>query len=200
MFTPDPAWAKARTLSDLAELTAQWLEGRLPNQPSYPRPVDVDEHAAPGLTAALIACNRGGLLTVTSQAAVQTHEGHQLAAVAGFADEDVAARIADAVGRDGQFWISGHEQLSHNENGPAIYGFPLPVTWHRGNVVTHFGGELEDDEVQEMFPTCDEELVLLDVATSYYLAIVDPVPGSNALWPFLESVHTLSRLPEGGPR
>jgi hypothetical protein len=94
-LTPDdrPRWAAARTLADLGELTAQWLEGRIDSQPGYYGRVDVDEDKVPGLTETLILLNRAGFLTNGSQAGFDgkgfdNARWQQLAAVTGFASKE----------------------------------------------------------------------------------------------------------------
>jgi hypothetical protein len=61
-------WQRAESVQDLCDLTVRWLRGEIPSQPGYYGPVDVDEDDAPGLTDALMALNRIGFWSRTSQA------------------------------------------------------------------------------------------------------------------------------------
>ena len=40
-------WAAARTLADLGELTARWLEGRIASQPGYAANYGPDQRRSP---------------------------------------------------------------------------------------------------------------------------------------------------------
>jgi len=93
-------WASARTLADVGELTAQWLEGEISERPGYCGPPD-DETAS--LIPALAACNRAGYVTDGSQPGGSGwYEGthwEQRAAVEGFADVETWVRLQDACER-----------------------------------------------------------------------------------------------------
>lgn len=83
-------WAEARTLGDLGELTAQWLEGRLSLHPLYgdsPDPETAD------LVASLGSFNRNGYVTTFSQPGELVEDGAQRAAVEGMCTEEIASRI-----------------------------------------------------------------------------------------------------------
>ncbi|MFD6360181.1 DUF6919 domain-containing protein [Streptomyces roseolus] len=58
-------WRDARSIADLGECMASWLEGRIPARPGYldSRPDQETLHLVPNL----VALNRGGLVTVDSQ-------------------------------------------------------------------------------------------------------------------------------------
>ena len=67
MSTADrQAWEAARTLADLGELTAQWLEGAIASQPAYTPGCGPDPETAP-LIPVLACCNRAGYVTNGSQ-------------------------------------------------------------------------------------------------------------------------------------
>ena len=177
-----PRWAAARSLPELAELTAQWLEGRIASQPGYYGEVDVDEDLAPGLTVTLIACNRAGFLTNSSQAGcldevTETGRWTQLAAVTGFAGRKLAERLAAAVAADGRFRI---------EHGcMELLGPGITVTWRNGRPYTRFGGRMHRTTLRnELYGGCDG-LALVDVAWSQQVTVYDPEPGRNELWAWL---------------
>src|ERR1700678_2550864 len=94
------AWASARTLADLGELTAQWLEGGIISQPGYAPGCGPDEETVP-LIPILATLNRAGFVTSGSQPgdAGYGSEGtgwQQRAAVEGFADAALLVRLSDA--------------------------------------------------------------------------------------------------------
>jgi len=86
-------WASARTLPDLAELTAQWLEGRIKSQPGYADGWGPDEETLPHVPV-LAAANRAGFLTCNSQSA----DGRLEAWVTGFVSDEALARLRVACG------------------------------------------------------------------------------------------------------
>jgi hypothetical protein len=88
------AWASARTLADVGELTAQWLEGKIRSQPGYQANCGPEPETR-GLIPVLAACNRAGFVTSCSQPGMAlTREGReQRAAVQGFAWPGTAERL-----------------------------------------------------------------------------------------------------------
>jgi hypothetical protein len=67
-MSPEDAarWRAARTLADLGELTAQWLEGKIASIPTVMPGCGPGEESAE-LIPVLAACNRAGYVTTTSQ-------------------------------------------------------------------------------------------------------------------------------------
>ncbi|MDQ3275031.1 MAG: hypothetical protein M3Q39_08390 [Actinomycetota bacterium] len=96
------AWYRARSLADLGELTARWLEGGIGSRPGYqPRcGPDVETRR---LIPTLAALNRGGYLTNSSQPGEAPTVGYdgrlwsQRAAVSGFTDRATLDRIHAAM-------------------------------------------------------------------------------------------------------
>lgn len=90
------AWQSARNLADLGELTAQWLEGRIGQQPGY---LDGPAGETLPLVPVLARLNRAGFVTTGSQPASTESPGYdgaiwrQRAAVEGFAGGYVTADI-----------------------------------------------------------------------------------------------------------
>jgi len=92
-MTPEDSerWGTARTLTDLGELTAQWLEGKIGSVPGTMPGCGPDEETAE-LIPVLAACNRAGFVTVVSQPGEEPALGYdgqiwtQRAALEGFAD------------------------------------------------------------------------------------------------------------------
>jgi hypothetical protein len=176
-----PRWEAADTLEDLAELTIAWLTGEMKSQPFYFGPVDVDEAKAPGLTAALVACNRAGLLTNDSQAGFDGAGADgarwtQLAAVTGFMHEDRAVRLAELAAADGRFNV-------RYDGLPRLLP-RIPVTCRNGEGHTWYGGGPNAELADELYGECNPGAVD-DVTWSSQVTVWDPVPGRNGLWEFL---------------
>lgn len=96
-------WRHARTMPDVGELTAQWLEGRLPGRPAYyGRPDEGIRH----ITFPLTVVNRAGYVTDAFQPQdrgvnVDGTRWVQRAAVAGFADDNVRDRLVRLADKHG---------------------------------------------------------------------------------------------------
>lgn len=179
-----PRWAAAEDLPDVAELTAQWLEGTIRSQPGYYGQVDVDEQDAPGLTAALITCNRAGFPTRDSQAGCAgqtTSYGHwvQLAAVTGFADCDVADRVHAAVKADGRFRMIPDFDLDDDLNDGVV------ITWCDGRPYTRYARLCDEGTIRNEFYDGVSDAAVRDILWSLEVTVYDPVPGRNDLWAFL---------------
>lgn len=100
MTTHQELWLYARTLEDLGNLTADWLEGvngylpaYFPGEDGMIRPADETAPLIPYLARA----NRNGYVTTDSQPGVALADGcGQRASVDGFCTRDTAERIQDA--------------------------------------------------------------------------------------------------------
>ncbi|HEU0143684.1 MAG TPA: hypothetical protein VFQ47_02755 [Nitrososphaera sp.] len=86
-------WLEARTLDELGELTARWIEGTLPYYPFYGGTIDPETEP---LQDKLAYFNRNGLVTTFSQPAEPLDEEGfaQRACVKGYAREELAKRLA----------------------------------------------------------------------------------------------------------
>ena len=136
-------WRTARTLPDLRELTARWIEGDLGEQPAYHGPSDIED---PEMVPVLAALNRAGYMTTGSQAAGVSLGGNgehweQLAAVEGFADEGTARRIVVGAA------AAGLTSVVHAPPPPwwspgFRFAQAVTVTWLNGQPYTMFGARL----------------------------------------------------------
>jgi len=86
-------WGNARTLLDLGELVARWLEGRLQKTPWYDFPPDEETEAIAEWLARL---NRAGLVTDGSQPgmSLDSYGCAQRAFLTAYTSEVVAKRVA----------------------------------------------------------------------------------------------------------
>lgn len=176
-------WADTHHLHDVAERTAQWLEGTLKSQPGYFGPCDVDEDDVPGLTDVLIACNRGGFLTRNSQAGFDGtgYDGahwEQLAAVTGYAHELGLDRLRRL---DGRYGLIAHEGVGRRRHR----GKGVVVTWAGRLPFTEFGAQY--DGVGFEFDGCGPDAVA-DLERAFQVTVYDPTPGRNSLWADLLAV------------
>lgn len=182
------AWASAQTLADLGELTALWLEGRIRQQPGYAGPVDVDEDDAPGLTAALIACNRAGYVTSGSQAGFDGHDDDgtywvQYAAVTGYADDPTLQRLIGCLSGS-PFEVCAWAAAQRR----PLFGWGRDedcchVTYRDGIPVTGFGRHSVAD-VAGIYAGSGDAAVDAAVA-AWQVTVYDPEPGRNDLWQVL---------------
>lgn len=171
-----PLWAAAESVTDLGDLTARWLAGEIQSQPGYYGPVDVDESDAPGLTEALIACNRAGFLTNSSQCGFDGLDQRgdrwtQLAAVTGFMDGEASRRLAWTI-RDYGFAAARFSSWDR----------PVVVTWLNGRAMTRFHAGFTRRVVSgEMYDGCSRKAISA-VMRADMLTVWDPDPGRNTLW------------------
>jgi hypothetical protein len=182
-------WRAARTLQDLADLTAAWLAGEIRSQPGYYGRVDVDEDRAPGLTAALVACNRAGFLTRTSQAGYVGPGYHGatratvLAAVYGYTDRDTAQRLFSA-----SVWAPTRVHVFIHPIGAGRLGEDArEVSWADDRATCSFGGCVPVGYLLDEFAGCSRH-VIDALAHAWSVTVLDPEPGRNTLWAWLSEV------------
>lgn len=168
------AWGSARTLAELGELVAQWLEGTLSEWPGYVGPVDVDESDAPGLTAALVALNRAGVVTYHSEAGVVVDDEdgrpawYQCASIAGFAEWSTAERLRADLGAAGY----------HVELMPVR---PRVGRARTGDVMI----QLSRARIRRMWRWCSGEAIDALIRAAQ-VTVRERSPGRNELWTELE--------------
>lgn len=183
-------WANAGTLAELGEVTARWAEGRIKYHPGgYDRgPAEETQRLIP----ALVALNRSGFVTYSSQPAVGPMWGfngqvwQQRAAVDGLCDTETADRIETAcataglkVIRNGPAgWRTRYDRTeictAARPRSEAGYDFNdgEPYDAH-----TSFGAHLSRREMRFIFDGyCADE-----VCDAEQVTIIDPVWGRNAL-------------------
>lgn len=184
-------WQAARTLSDLGELTAQWLEGGLRSQPGYMPNCGPDPETTE-LIPVLARLNRAGYVTNGSQPGVEGVGftggwARQRAAVEGFTSATHASQIETIAERAGLIVLCtpapqpkrGLARL-RSDRGPQV-----TVSEVDGTPYTGFGGmgysdlELHAEELNdEAFGT---------LLASWNVTVADPEWGRNdLLWPTLD--------------
>ena len=167
------SWREARTLSDLGELTALWLEGRIGSQPGYAPGYGPDPETVP-LIPVLAAANRSGYLTTASQPgedgpSSRGERWEQRAAVEGHvADRALLDRLVRDARRAGLLTsvAAGH----------------IVVTRVDGRDYTAFGLELKRRDMNLAWAGISHQ-ARAEVDQSTRLTIVDPTYGpSDRLW------------------
>jgi hypothetical protein len=185
-----PQWAVARTLADLGELVAQWLEGSIPTQPGYHG--GPDEETAP-LVPTLAAADRAGYVTYSSQPGFDGpgyngERWQQRAAVEGLvADEQVAARLVRAAEGAGlrAAALPASRWRCRQATAATVTrsGWPGSVTWLPR---TGFGVQLSRRELASMYDGCSRDAVRA-VQAAWQVTLVDPQWGpGDRLWDLLD--------------
>lgn len=177
-------WQSATTLSDLGELTAQWLEGRIPSQPGYSPGYGPDPETD-DLIPVLAAVNRSGFVTECSQPGEDCtgYDGahwRQRAAVEGFADErtlDWLATFMDVAGVDIRWSKPRRKSFDHST---CIW-----VTEREGRGCTGFGTVMSAAQVESQYDDCSPAAIAA-LQDAWQVTIVDLEWGRNdRLWPAL---------------
>ncbi len=192
-------WKSARTVADLGELMALWLEGEIDSRPGYqPRfgPDDETKHIVPTLAA---LC-RAGYVTTSSQPgfAGTGADGlwwEQRAAVElVVVDDDLFHRLVDAATAAGMF-VRVHD---HSRGRRPEY--PVAATLRDGEVVTAFGGRIGRADMAIQWPGLDRHLYD-QVAHGKYVSIVAPEYGTagERLWVVLDFLTGLRREDPANP-
>ena len=187
-------WAAARTLADLGELTARWLEGRISSQPGYYGAADIED---PAMIPVLARLNRAGFVTVSSQqgSSGPGYDGahwRQRAAVDGFADESAALRIIRAVAP-----VQGLVTVSFPPSTLPRRRFrcdkELPVTWRECEEYTWFGQQVPRREIRSRrvgWGACSRA-ARNALCSAWQVSVIDLEWGRNdLLWDVLDDALT----------
>lgn len=171
-------WQSARTLDDLCELTAMWLEGELQQTPGHLGP-PMPETAE--ITAELIAANRAGFLTWGSQPGEDWDLGWcQRAAVTGFVPESRIIAVRRALNIRGLWFIEAKAPRRRTDSGSAMV-----VTFGPDGPVTGFGHRIASKDLRWELGICHPDAVA-QVCDAWQVTVIDPAPGRNdRLWPAL---------------
>jgi hypothetical protein len=174
-------WAEARTLSDLGELTARWLEGAIDYQPAWEsaRP---DAETEP-LVAVLALANRRGFVTHFSQPGANPDpaRNQQRAAVSGFSTEEGIDRLENtALGTD--LVVLAYPP------GRRLDGHQLPIAMLDGVACRWAGAEMSFDAIQEYYRgDCHPDAVTA-LHQAWQATLIDPHWGRNdLLWDRLQA-------------
>ncbi|MEW2615179.1 hypothetical protein AB0937_34345 [Streptomyces sp. NPDC047880] len=178
-------WAAARTLSDLGELTAQWLEGSLATLPGGAYRGGPDEETGP-LVPVLAALNRSGFVTLQSQPgcdgpAFDGRRWQQRAAVMCLTDAAGLQQLTRTARGAGLLLAA------HRADRPGPVRDILVTTWG-GNGHTGFGGRLRKSHIRREYAGCHRDAVRA-AQDAHQVTLVDPCWGRDTLlWPELSKL------------
>lgn len=178
------AWRDARSIGDLGQLMAQWLEGRIPSWPGYDGPFGQEEQdGARHLIPTLAAVNRGGFVTTDSQPAYQGrgYDGaywRQRAYVTGIVDSrsPLMDRLQQAATSAGMTVVRGTRRPST----------PVVFTERDGQPHTGISTKLRRDQLARDWHGIGRSAMRELRVHGVHLTLMDPVWGrDDRLWPAL---------------
>jgi hypothetical protein len=183
-------WQGARTLADLGELTAQWIEGKIGSQPGYHGTTDIE---SPEMVPVLAAVNRAGYVTIQSQRGCDGpgFDGArwtQRAAVEGFASHELAERIWSGAP------LNLHVIDRCDKHLPRVRissRYAVTCTWREREERTSFGHHLSRRHLRDPHvgygilaaPALDA------LCSAHQVTVIDLEPGRDSvLWDFLAGI------------
>jgi hypothetical protein len=181
-------WQYARTMADLGELVACWLEGSVASQPGYCGPSDIED---PALVPLLARLNRSGFVTTGSQIG-EIIEGdggtraEQRAAVEGFAGPEMTSALILAADDAGVIAIV--RDPASLPRWRYRYDRAVTVTTVNGRRMTGFGVQVPRSHIRSPvlgYGICHPDAVRA-LCEAWQVTVIDPEPGRNdTLWPAL---------------
>ncbi|MER6807498.1 hypothetical protein ABT319_36645 [Streptomyces sp. NPDC000678] len=180
-------WKSARTVLDLGELMALWLEGEIASRPGYQPRFGPDEETA-HLVPTLAALCRAGYVTTCSQPgfAGTGADGlwwEQRAAVElVVTDPALFHRLVDAAHAAGLT-----VRINDHRRDGGVQEQPVVVTTRDGEPFTAFGGRISRADMAIQWPGLDRGLYD-QVAHGTYVSVVAPEWGTagERLWVILD--------------
>lgn len=183
-------WPSARTLADLGECTARWLEGTLETHPGYCGRPDAETAE---IVDALTFLNRHGLLTTGSQPGLFDRHGKQRAVLHGLCDRATAEYLAGILDEAGMVVaIAGPGRFRKTVGH-------LPASVRTDGTVCASWGVLESsrEEAAVFASGAAHRSAVRAVRRAWRLSVVDPQWGrGDLLWGTL--VGALSTTTPGG--
>ncbi|MYV42902.1 hypothetical protein GT030_29565 [Streptomyces sp. SID1328] len=174
-------WVAARTLPELGDLMALWLEGELPFSPGYGGGPDEETTE---LIPALVAANRAGFLTDQSQPGYDgpgfdRMRWQQRAAVSGLVgDEELLNRLRRAAESAGLLVLISHPRLLPHGKGAIC-------TTRGFRPHTAFGEYMPPRLLRHIWRGISRA-AMSDVLNAWQVCLIDPEIGRNdRLWPLL---------------
>lgn len=177
------AWAEARTVADLSQLMARWLDGDLKSWPGNAPGYGPDDETR-SLVPALAAANRAGFLTTCSQpgsdrAGFDGAHWRQRAAVEGLvADADMLRRVQRAAQRHGLRVTTGGQWTG--------------VTDRNGELITVFGQRIDDRIRRSTWPGI-HRVAYRAVVAAQQVTVVHPVWGPSGTGPLQRFLEEMAR-------
>lgn len=169
-------WDDARTLQDLGELTAMWLEGEIEGHPiGGPGGCDDETDA---LVPVLTQANRAGYVTTNSQPGkTLTGAFGQRATVSGFCTEATADKIQAAILGTDLIAIVTPPGWTNPVQIPITIDDSAPHSWA--------GGAIDEDNIDHYFSHYSPRAIP-ELLAAWQVDVIDPQWGRNdLLWPVL---------------
>ncbi|MGC5400792.1 DUF6919 domain-containing protein [Streptomyces sp. DT20] len=190
-------WRAARTVADLGELMALWLEGKIASRTGYaPRygPDEETEHLVPSLAA---LC-RAGYVTTQSQPGLAGTGANglwweQRAAVElVLTDAELLHRLLDTAHAGGML-----VRVNDHRRGGRVQDKPVIVTTCDGEPITGFGGRINRTDMAIQWPELNRDLYD-QVAHGTYVSVMAPEygPAGDRLWVLLDQITGLRPAPD----
>jgi len=165
------AWKAAKSVKDLGELTARWLEGDVKYQPGYFG--EPAEETIP-LVEFLASVNRAGFYTTNSQPGEPIKDwSGQRACVEGFCQEQLAKKISSALLKTDLVMIATPPG--------AASDVQICITIDDDKECTWVGGPTELGPIVDLYDDELDALALAALLTAWQVCIIDPVWGRNDL-------------------
>jgi hypothetical protein len=172
-------WARARTLRELGELMALWLEGKIRYQPGY-LAADADDETSE-LVPVLARINRAGLMTDFSQPGEKLDESgwQQRAALGGYCSEELKDRIKAKL-------LDSDLVVLTYAPGAVFDYVDLCITAQGDRENTWIGGRLDDKNIDHHYTEDVHPEGVAALHDAWQISVVDAVWGRNDyLWPRL---------------
>ncbi len=196
VMSPEDAarWYAARTLADLGELTALWLEGKIRSQPCYADPDPGEEWGQDpetrDLVPVLAAANRAGYFTDTSQPGEPPAIGYnskiwvQRAGVTGYASTETLAVLRGCAATTPLILMA--IPSAGDGAGDGDWDHRIAVTLNGETENTWFGGLTSRSSLREMYEDDLHPDAVQAMCDAWQVTIIDPEWGRNdVLWPML---------------
>ncbi|MDX3025352.1 DUF6919 domain-containing protein [Streptomyces acidiscabies] len=186
-------WRSARTVADLGELMALWLEGTIASRPGYAARYGPDEETE-HLVPVLAALCRAGYVTTCSQPglAATGYDGRwweQRAAVELVVVDPTLKRRLLKAARAAGLVVVVNDYLRG-----GVQDARVPATTRDGERVTSFGGRIGRADMAIQWPGLDRRLYE-QVTHGTYVSVLAPEygPAGERLW---EVLRPLAKTPQ----
>ncbi len=195
-------WSGTRTLADLGDLTARYLEGEADEAPTHCGPPDPETKK---IASRLAALNRAGLVTYCSQPGLADEWGRQRAFVDGFCTAETLLSLVRAACHRPEFQLLAHEPGSRPPRRGSPQAEAVVTEGRDGRAYTSVGGWLPPRDVRRFYRQagCRREAVAV-LTACWQVTAYDPEWGrADLLWDTLaaalDTTHQTDTTDTRGP-